>query len=172
MLADRQHENAMSFATTVLPEFDQEMASTRKALARVPTDKATFKPHPKSFALGHLTQLIASMPGWIVNMTTKTELDLAASPGYSFESTETLLDRFDTLVKEARAALTAAKDSDFDVSWSLKHGERVLFTSPRGATIRSTLNHLIHHRGQLTVYLRLIDVPVPSLYGPTADEPW
>ena len=162
----------MSFTATVLPEFDQEMASTRKALERVPSDKATWKPHPKSFALGHLTQLIASMPGWIVNMTTKTELDLAASPGYSFESTDTLVERFDRNVKDARAALSAAKDSDFDVSWSLKHGDRVLFTSPRGATIRSTINHLIHHRGQLTVYLRLIDVPVPSIYGPTADEPW
>ena len=162
----------MSFAATFLPEFDQEMASTRKALERVPTDKGSFKPHPKSFPLAHLTQLISGMPGWIVNMATKTELDLAASPGYSFESTESLVQRFDTLVKEARAALSAVKESDFDVPWSLKHGDRVLFTSPRGATIRSTLNHLIHHRGQLTVYLRLIDVPVPSLYGPTADEPW
>jgi len=162
----------MSFATTFLPEFDQEMASTRKALERVPSDKGTWKPHPKSFPLGHLTQLIAGMPGWIVNMATKTELDLAASPGYSFETTDTLLERFDKGVKEARAAISAAKDSDFDVSWSLKHGDRVLLTLPRSANIRSTLNHLIHHRGQLTVYFRLIDVPVPSLYGPTADEPW
>jgi len=162
----------MSFATTFLPEFDQEMAATRRALERVPTDKGTWKPHPKSFALGHLTQLIAGMPGWIVNMATKTELDLAASPGYSFETTDTLLERFDKGVKEARAAISAAKDSDFDVSWSLKHGDRVLLTLPRSANIRSTLNHLIHHRGQLTVYFRLIDVPVPSLYGPTADEPW
>ena len=82
----------MTFTATVLPEFDQEMASTRKALERVPSDKATWKPHPKSFALGHLAQLIASMPGWIVNMATKTELDLAASPGYSFESTDSALD--------------------------------------------------------------------------------
>jgi uncharacterized damage-inducible protein DinB len=162
----------MTFAESLLPEFDQEMASTRKALERVPSDKAAWKPHPKSFALGHLAQLIAGMPGWIVNMTTKTELDLAVQPRYSFESTETLVTRFDALVKDARAALTAAKDSDFDVDWSLRHGDRVLFTSPRGVTIRSTINHLIHHRGQLTVYLRLIDVPVPSMYGPTADEPW
>ena len=162
----------MSFAATFLPEFDQEMAATRRALERVPTDKGAWKPHPKSFALGHLTQLIAGMPGWIVNIATETELDLAASPGYSFESTETLLERFDKGVKEARAAISAAKESDFDVSWSLKHGDRVLLTLPRGVNIRSTLNHLIHHRGQLTVYFRLIDVPVPSLYGPTADEPW
>ena len=162
----------MTFAETLLPEFDQEMASTRKAIERVPTDKGAWKPHPKSFPLGHLTQLIATMPGWITNMATKTELDLAGSPGYSLQSTEDLLATFDKRVAEARAALAAAKDSDFDVSWSLKHGDRVLWTSARRATIRSTINHLIHHRGQLTVYLRLIDVPVPSMYGPTADEPW
>ena len=162
----------MGFADTLLPEFDQEMATTRKALARVPSDKGTWKPHPKSTALGHLAQLIAGMPGWITNMVTKTELDLAGGPGYSFESTETLLGRFDKLVAEARAALASAKESDFSVPWSLKMGDRALWTAPRAETIRSTVNHLVHHRGQLTVYLRLIDVPVPSIYGPTADEPW
>ena len=162
----------MSFAETLLPEFDQEMASTRKALERVPTEKGEWKPHPKSFSLGHLAQLIAGMPGWITNMTTKTELDLASGPGYSLQSTETLLAVFDKNVAQARAALAAAKDSDFEVPWSLKMGNHVLFTSPRGTNIRSTVNHLIHHRGQLTVYLRLNDVPVPSMYGPTADEPW
>ena len=162
----------MGFADTFVPEFDQEMATTRRALERVPTEKGEWKPHPKSFALGHLAQLIAGMPGWILTMTTSTELDLAKGAGYSFEPTETLVARFDKLVAEARAALVAAKESDFDVPWSLKMGERVLLTMPRGANIRSTLNHLIHHRGQLSVYLRLVDVPVPSMYGPTADEPW
>ena len=162
----------MGFADTLLPEFDQEMASTRKALERVPTDKGEFKPHPKSFALGHLAQLIAGMPGWITNMVTQTELDLASGPGYSLQSTETLLATFDKNAAKARAALAAAKDSDFDVPWSLKMRSQVLWTGPRAETIRSTVNHLIHHRGQLTVYLRLIDVPVPSMYGPTADEPW
>lgn len=162
----------MTIADSLLPEFDLEMANTRKAIARVPSEKGEWKPHPKSFSLAHLTQLVATMPGWITNMATKTELDLAAAPGYSTQRTETLLATFDKLVTEARAALAAAKDADFDVPWSLKHGERVLFTSPRGVTIRQTINHLIHHRGQLTVYLRLVDVPVPSMYGPTADEPW
>jgi uncharacterized damage-inducible protein DinB len=162
----------MTFVETFLPEFDQEMASTRKAILRVPTDKGTWKPHPKSFALGHLAQLVATMPGWITNMATQTELDLASSPGYSFESTQTLVERFDKLVAEARSALAKLTDADLAVPWSLKHSGRVLFTLPRGENIRSTLNHLIHHRGQLTVYLRLVDVPVPSMYGPTADEPW
>jgi uncharacterized damage-inducible protein DinB len=162
----------MSFAETLLPEFDMEMASTRKAIERVPTDKGAWKPHPKSFSLGHLTQLVATMPGWITNMATQSELNLASAPGYSLESTESLVARFDKLVAEARAALAGLKDADVSAPWSLKHGDRVLFTSPRGMTIRSTINHLIHHRGQLTVYLRLVDVPVPSMYGPTADEPW
>ena len=162
----------MTFAETFLAEFDQEMASTRKAIARVPSDKGTWKPHPKSFALGHLAQLVSTMPGWIVNMATQIELDLASSSGYSFESTETLLERFDKLVAEARSAIGKLTEADLSVPWSLKHSGRVLFTLPRGENIRSTLNHLIHHRGQLTVYLRLLDVPVPSMYGPTADEPW
>jgi uncharacterized damage-inducible protein DinB len=162
----------MSFAETILPEFDQEMASTRKAIERVPSDKGAWKPHPKSFSLGHLTQLVSTMPGWITNMATTTELNLATSAGYSLESTESLVARFDKLVVEARAALASLTDADLAVQWSLKHGDRVLFTTSRGATIRSTINHLIHHRGQLTVYLRLVDVPVPSIYGPTADEPW
>ena len=162
----------MGFVESFIPEFDQEMASTRKAIERVPTDKGAWKPHPKSFALGHLTQLVASMPGWLTNMATQTELNLANSPGYSFESTESLVTRFDRLVVEARAAIAKLKESDLSVPWSLKLGDRVLFTTSRGETIRSTLNHLIHHRGQLTVYLRLVDVAVPSIYGPTADEPW
>ncbi len=162
----------MSIAETLLPEFDQEMATTRRLLERVPSEKGAWKPHAKSFSLGHLAQLVATMPGWLTNMVTQTELDLAGQPGYSLESTDTLLTLFDKLVREAREALSATTDADFSVPWSLKHGERVLFTTPRGATVRSTINHLIHHRGQLTVYLRLVDVPIPSVYGPTADEPW
>ena len=105
-------------------------------------------------------------------MATTTELDLAKAPGYSMQGTESLVATFDKLVTEARTAIAGLKDSDISAPWSLKHGDRVLFTTSRGETIRSTLNHLIHHRGQLTVYLRLVDVPVPSIYGPTADEPW
>jgi len=161
----------MGFAESLLPEFDQEMATTRRTIERVPTDKGAWKPHPKSFPLGHLAQLVATMPGWITNMAGTTELNLAESPGYSLQSTESLLATFDKLVAEARAAIDGLEDADVAVPWSLKHGDRVLFTSPRGETIRSTVNHLIHHRGQLTVYLRLQNVPLPSLYGPTADEP-
>jgi len=161
----------MSIADTLLPEFDQEMATTRKVIERVPTDKGKFKPHPKSFSLGHLTQLVAGMPGWITNAVTETSLDLGGYPGYSYERTEDLVKSFDKHVKEARKAIASAKDSDFKINWSLKRGEQVFFTAPRAAIVRQTINHLVHHRGQLTVYLRLVDVAVPSIYGPTADEP-
>jgi len=98
------------------------------------------------------------------------ELDLATAPKYSFETTETLLKEFDTNVRAARQALEASQDADYALPWSLKRGDRVLFTAPRGPVLRTHISHLIHHRGQLTVYLRLNDVPLPPIYGPTADE--
>lgn len=160
----------MSIGVNLLPEFDQEMATTRKLLERVPSDRVTWKPHPKSFALGHLAQLVSWMPGWIGNTLTSHELDLGKHAGYTFEPTEKLLEGFDRNVREARAALAAAQDADFVVPWSLTRGGHVLFTAPRGAIVRQHISHLSHHRGQLTVYLRLLDVPIPPIYGPTADE--
>jgi uncharacterized damage-inducible protein DinB len=162
----------MSIAEKLLPEFDQEMATTRRLLERVPSDKGQWKPHPKSFSLGHLSQLVSTMPGWLTRMIRDPEIDLGKGPGYSDESTEALLEKFDKHVREARDAISTAKDSTFDEPWSLKMNGQVLFTQPRGEAVRSTINHLIHHRGQLTVYLRLVDVPIPSIYGPTADEKW
>ena len=160
----------MSFAETLLPEFDQEMATTRKLLERVPSEKGTWKPHAKSFSLAHLAQLVSWMPGWITNAVKESALDLQRAGKYSNEKTETLLQMFDKNVSEARAAIAAAKDADFARPWSLKMGDRVIFTLPKAAVVRQNISHLVHHRGQLSVYLRLIDVPVPSIYGPTADE--
>lgn len=162
----------MTIGESLLPEFDQEMATTRRLLERVPEDKAEWKPHRKSFALGHLAQLVSWMPGWITNALRETELNLSSAGGYSFEKTETLLAGFDKNVREAREALSASQDEDYAVLWSLKHGDRVLFSAPRSDIVRQTISHLVHHRGQLTVYLRMHDVPIPSIYGPTADEPW
>jgi uncharacterized damage-inducible protein DinB len=161
-------------AASVIPlkEFDQEMASTRKLLERVPSEKGTWKPHQKSFALGHLAQLVAWIPGWIATSLRESHIDLAQSGGYSFETAEVLLRLFDTNVREAREALAAVTGPALDEPWSLKHGDQVLFAAPRGEVVRQHLNHLIHHRGQLTVYLRLVDVPLPPIYGPTADERW
>ena len=160
----------MTIAGALLPEFDHEMATTRKVLERVPSAKGAWKPHQKSFSLGHLAQLVARMPGWITLTLLQPELDLANYPGYSLETTLTLLSEFDRNVREARAALVGARDADFALPWTLRNGERVFMTMPRGVVVRTHVNHLVHHRGQLSVYLRLLDVPVPSIYGPTADE--
>lgn len=160
----------MSIAETLLKEFDVEMATTRRVLERVPSDKGEWKPHPKSFSLGHLAQLVSWMPGWITNTVKETSLNLSGGPGYSQQKTEELLTTFDKNVTEARAAIAASKDADYDVLWSLKFGDRVVMTMKRAPQVRQHLNHLYHHRGQLSVYLRLVDVPVPSIYGPTADE--
>jgi len=160
----------MSLGDALLPEFDQEMKTTRRVLERVPSDKGQWKPHPKSFAMGHLAQLVSWMPGWIASSLSEPALDLLTAPGYSFETTETLLKGFDENVRAAREALRSTPDSAWSETWALKRGEMVLFSSPRAAIVRNHISHLVHHRAQLGVYLRLNDVPVPPMYGPTADE--
>lgn len=160
----------MSFADSFLPEFTQEMAITRPVLERVPGDRGEWRPHVKSFPVGHLAQLVARMPGWITNVATESKLNMLTYPGYSFEPTETLLREFDAHVTEATTALQQLDDRTLGETWSLVAGDKVLLSAPRGVTLRQTLNHLIHHRGQLTVYLRLLEIPVPSIYGPSADD--
>ena len=155
-----------------LKEFDIEMASTRKLLERVPGDKGAWKPHQKSFSLGHLAQLVAWIPGWIATSLREPRIDLANAGGYSLESTDTLVSMFDKNVRAARAALESVSGAALAESWSLTRGDHVLMTLPRGEAVRQHLSHLVHHRGQLTVYLRLVDVPLPPVYGPTADERW
>lgn len=162
----------MTVSETLLPEFDEEMATTRRVLERVPDDNPQWKPHPKSFSIAHLAQLVASLPGWIAQTLTNTELELSAGAGYSDQKTASLLDTFDDNVRKSREAISNSKDADYDVPWSLKMKGNVLFTAPRRVVVRQHISHLSHHRGQMTVYLRLRDVPVPSVYGPTADESW
>lgn len=153
-----------------MSEFDYEMDATRRLLERVPTEQGEWKPHEKSFALGHLAQLVSWMPGWIASALADDVYDFDDAPGYSFEPTETLLAELDRNASAARAALESATGEALEGTWSLKHGDFEVFSAPRGAAARNHLSHLIHHRGQLTVYLRLIDVPLPKIYGPTADE--
>jgi len=162
----------MSTPAIPLKEFDLEMATTRKLLERVPEDRGMWKPHEKSFALGHLAQLVAWMPGWIGKSLREPHIDLADEGGYSCEPTDVLLRQFDNNAQDAQEALGSVTGAARDAPWSLRRGEQVLFTLPRGEVVRQHLNHLIHHRGQLTVYLRLVDVPLPQVYGPTADEKW
>jgi uncharacterized damage-inducible protein DinB len=155
-----------------LDEFEQEMATTRRLLERVPDDKGPWKPHEKSFPLGHLAQLVAWMPGWISRTLREPHIDLATGEGYSFQPTAKLLSDFDKNVAAARDALASVTGAALDENWELRHGDNVLMTSKRGPTVRMHLRHLIHHRGQLSVYLRELDVPIPSIYGPSADERW
>ena len=160
----------MPMADALLAELAEEMKTTRRCIERVPTEKGDWKPHPKSFSLAHLTQLVSSMPGWITKIVQGRNIDLSEGPGYTNEKTETLLQQFDKHVAEARAAIKAARDEDYGKPWELRMGDKVLMALPRGVVIRQTINHLVHHRGQLTVYLRMLEVPVPSVYGPSADE--
>jgi uncharacterized damage-inducible protein DinB len=162
----------MSMSDVLLPEFDQEMATTRRVLERVPNDKGEWKPHEKSFSMAHLAQLVSMMPDWIAQTLRKTEINLAGGSGYSTQKTESLVQQFDKNVRGAREAIAESKDKDFGVNWSLKMGDRVLFTQTRAEAVRQHMSHLVHHRAQLGVYLRLVDVPVPQMYGPTADEKW
>ena len=160
----------MTLIETIRADFDEEMPPTRNVIARAPSDRAEWRPHPKSFPMGHLAQLVAGMPSWITNMATQSSLDLFTWPPYTFETTDTLLDAFDRNVRAARAALQSIDDSRLNESWSLTMGDKVILTNPRGQGLRQTLRHLVHHRAQMTVYLRLLDIPVPCTYGPTADD--
>ncbi len=166
----------MKISETVLPEFDQEMANTRKVLERVPAAKFSWKPHPKSSEFGALAAHIANMADW-AGLTMQTDSFDYAPPGAppyqtpKYASTDELLTAFDKSVAQGRAALAAADDSKFLAPWTLMAGGKTIMTMPRIAVIRTfVMNHTIHHRAQLGVYLRLNDIPVPALYGPTADE--
>jgi uncharacterized damage-inducible protein DinB len=159
-----------------LPEFDYEMANTRKTLERFPEDKAAWKPHDKSMTMGRLAGHLAELPSWMT-MTLQTDaIDVAPTSGPPFQpkiaSTRAdLLAFFDKNVADARAALAAATDEQMMANWSLQAGGKNLMTMPRMAALRTwVFSHSIHHRAQLGVYLRLNDIAVPSLYGPSADE--
>lgn len=162
----------MTQGQNLLDEFDQEMKTTRRLLERVPGDNPTWKPHEKSFSIAHLAQLISWMPGWITMTINQPKLDLSTAAKYSNEKTETLLADFDRNVSEAREALSKVTDEQWKEPWSLTSGEQVFMTLPKGVVVRQNISHLVHHRAQLGVYLRLLDIPVPSMYGPTADEKW
>ena len=162
----------MSLVDTLVPEFDHEIGVTRRLLERVPEDKFGWKPHAKSMSLGELATHVATIPFWGVPTLNQPELDLGSqNQNTPASSRADLLARFDKNTAETRAALVGKTDAEMMVVWSLKTNGEKLFTMPRVAVWRSfVLNHLIHHRAQLGVYLRLNDVPVPATYGPSADE--
>jgi len=166
----------MRISDALLPEFDQEVKSTRKCLERIPDDKFTFKPHPKSFDMGSLAVHIATMLGWGVTTLNSDSFDYAPVGGEPYvppvvKTNADLLAMYDKGAGEFRAALAAADNDAMMKDWTLLAGGNPVFVMPRVACIRGMIfNHIVHHRGQLTVYLRLCDIPVPALYGPSADE--
>ena len=160
-----------------LNEFDHEMRQTRRLLERVPDDRLDFRPHPRSKTLGALALHVAGIPSWTSNLLGEASYDLApdlaskdrerALPGDRAE----ILGVFDASVARARAHIAAQSEETLKTKWSLMRGGETVVTLPRAAVLRQFLmNHLVHHRGQLTVYLRMLDIPVPALYGPSADE--
>jgi uncharacterized damage-inducible protein DinB len=165
----------MSIATSLLPEFDQEMAGARRVLERVPGNRMDWRPHEKSMTLGGLAAHLAAAPGWIAPILERPGMDLAPSGGRSRPAEPTtpegILELFDGNVATARKALAAASDGAFPELWTLRAGPQVIYTLPRTDIYRRFgISHLVHHRAQLGVYLRLLDIPVPGVYGPSADE--
>jgi uncharacterized damage-inducible protein DinB len=166
----------MALRDGILAQFDYEMVGTRKTLERVPEGKPDWAPHPKSMKMGRLAGHLAELPGWTVETINRDALDIAPPGGSPFQPTvmtsrKQLLEAFDKNAAAARAALAGASDETLLGNWSLLAGGNTIFTMPRLAVLRSfVMSHIIHHRAQLGVYLRMNDVPVPSLYGPSADE--
>ncbi len=166
----------MAYKDLLLPEFDQEMANTRKTLERVPDNKLGWQPHDKSFTMGKLASHLANIPSWIDMTLNQDVLDMTPKDGKAFTtpqagSTKELLEVFDKNVAAGRAVIAATGDEQFGKPWSLVAGGKTLFTAPRLAVLRGfVLSHNVHHRAQLGVYFRLNDIPVPAIYGPSADE--
>jgi len=166
----------MAISDAFLPEFDHEMQTTRRTLERVPEDKVSWKPHDTSMSMGRLAGHVAEMPGFVVATFQGNSFDFAA-PGAAptqptiMTSRTQLLEIFDKNVASARAAISKASDEDLRKTWTLLNAGKTVFSLPRVAVLRTMiLNHIIHHRGQLSVYLRMNKVPVPSIYGPSGDE--
>jgi uncharacterized damage-inducible protein DinB len=166
----------VKYAETILPEFDQEMASTRKVLERIPDDKLEWKAHPKSRTIGWNANHVADLLNWLVVTLTTPSVDIAPVGGQPFQDSklatrQEILDLFDRNVAAARQAVMTVKDEEVGKMWSLERAGKPIFTMPRAAVVRSIiLNHVIHHRAHLCVYLRLNDIPVPGMYGPSGDD--
>jgi len=164
----------MAIRDGILPEFDHEMATTRKVLERVPEGKSDFKPHTKSMPLDRLAGHVAELPGWAKETILQDSIVVgqgSQDESLKMKSRKQLLEEFDKRAAAGRAAIAGASDEELMKPWSLIANGKTVFTLPKVAVLRGfVMNHLIHHRGQLSVYLRLNEVPVPSIYGPSADE--
>jgi uncharacterized damage-inducible protein DinB len=164
----------MAIIDALLPEFDREMGLTRRALERVPDGQFDWRPHPTSVTLGRLAEHLTEMPQWALMTMTQDGIDMTAQrpPDYVRPATrDAVLAQFDTHLKSGRGSVAGRTDAEFNAPWTLRAAGKEVFTMPKVAVMRNfVLNHMIHHRGQLMVYLRMLGVPVPSIYGPSGDE--
>ena len=166
----------MTHAESILPEFDQEMGKTRKVIERIPEDKLDWQPHPKSHNIGWNANHLADLPGWGIAILTQPQFDFAPAGGKRYETPnlrtrKELAELLDRNVASMRKALAETKDEDMAKQWSLLAGGNAIFTMPRSVVVRNfVMNHMIHHRAVLCVYLRLNDIPVPGMFGPSGDE--
>ncbi|UFJ39720.1 DinB family protein [Brevibacillus humidisoli] len=161
----------ISMTEWLLDEFTEEARSTRRVLKRIPEDKLSWKPHPKSMSLGELALHVAVLPGELAEFFSESERKVPTVPLPEASSLNEILTAFDKSESIAKTKLSAWKEDDMLAEWKMVHGEETVISAPRYMMVRSTmLNHWYHHRGQLVVYLRLLDIPVPAVYGSSADE--
>lgn len=159
-----------TFGTTCLKELVAEVPATRKCLERIPMELYKFKPHETSMELGYLTLLVTDIPRWIAKIIEQTEIDFATDERFTPAVAEDVVKRFDANVQSAIKALATVSDEALQETFYLKNSGQVLYSSSKLSQIEQTVNHMVHHRGQLTVYMRMNNIPVPSIYGPSADE--
>jgi uncharacterized damage-inducible protein DinB len=160
----------ISFGNEYLKELEAEVTATRKCIERVPASLYDWKPHEKSLTMGYLTLLVAEIPKWITQMIQTSEIDFATFEHFKPKTSDELINHFDENVQGAKNALQHVSNEALLEPFFLKNQGQVLYSSPIKENIASTINHLVHHRGQLTVYLRLNNILVPSIYGPSADD--
>jgi len=163
-------KSSNTFGTAFLKELEMESVSTRKCLERIPENLYDWKPHEKSMKLGYLTLLVAEIPLWIWQIVETSEIDFAKFAHFQAKSTAEMVRHFDENLVKARNALSNTSDETLAEMFYLKNNGQVLVSMPKSANIGPTINHLVHHRGQLTVYMRLNNLLVPSIYGPSADD--
>jgi uncharacterized damage-inducible protein DinB len=164
-------EVQVTISDTLAAEFQQEAATTRQLLERLPEDKLSWQPHDKSMPLGRLATHIAELPSWTKITLKQDVLDVEGFNPTILESVPEILELFDKNTAECLATLADTPDEEYSKTWAMRQGDKEVFSAPKGAVMRSfVMNHLVHHRGQLTVFLRLNDVPLPMTYGPSADD--
>ncbi len=159
-----------TFGKEYLKDLEAEAPASRKCLERIPESLFDYKPHEKSMALGYLALLVAEIPRWIAHMVELGDIDFATFKHFQPKTTQELVNQFDENMTAVKKALENVSDEELAKPFALKNNGQVIFSSPKKDNINSSIRHMIHHRGQLTVYMRLNNILVPSLYGPTADE--